>query len=358
MSPAIIRITKEAILEAGLALLRDHGPDALNARALAARLKCSTQPIFSNFPSMDALLDSVYTQQFLGERLEQKRNRLMKKLRRHESRVEKKLTIHQETLLSQEKNERLRLWGELLTANLYQVSRGAKKVELINYYTGDPIEIPLDPALSPAANAQRYFKRYGKFQTAASLARTRVEELSAELSYLREMCYNLEAATSLADMEEIRQEMLRLGYEEAAPKEKPKHTDPLARPLRFRLTSGLPVMAGRNSRQNDALTLRVADGEDWWFHAKNLPGSHVILFAGGQEPTVQDLTECCILAVTLSGAKHSGKTAVDYTQRKNVWKAKGALPGMVLYESYKTAWVSPDGELAEKLSQKEETESY
>ena len=153
----------------------------------------------------------------------------------------------------------------------------------------------------------------------------------------------------MEDLSEIRNELIRYGYIETRKKEKQKNIDPLSRPLVFRTTDGMRIMAGRNSRQNDSLTMRVAEDEDVWFHVKSSQGSHVILFTGGNAPSERDIFEAAVIAATNSGSKNSSKVEIDYTERKNVWKANGAKPGMVLYRKYHTIIVDPDTALCDRL---------
>ena len=179
--------------------------------------------------------------------------------------------------------EKYRLYGELLSANIYAIEKGMKSAEVFNYYTGENVKIPLDEKLSPAANVQAYFKKVGKLKKAKEIAQHRAEEYEDELNYLETQKYNVDLAKDLDDLSEVRAELIKYGYIALAPKEKAiKRKDPLSKPLRFRVSDGFNVFAGRNSRQNDALTMHVASDEDIWFHAKNMPGSHVILFTEGR----------------------------------------------------------------------------
>ncbi|MBQ9942288.1 MAG: NFACT family protein [Christensenellaceae bacterium] len=302
------------------------------------------------FESANQAVDGYYTLRTRKAALEATRASLLKVMKKNITRVEKKKKIQLETLAAGQKADTYRLYGELLTANIYQVQRGMKSANVLNYYTGENISIPLDVRLSPSANATRYFKKVGKLKTGAAFAAKKSKEYADELAYLEELEYAATAADTPDDLEDIRSELIRCGYMELAPREKPRRSDPLERPHKFRTSDGFTVLAGRNSRQNDALTMRVAEATDWWFHSKNLPGSHVILFTGGLEmPPDTAILEAATIAATLCRSKNSPKIDVDYAPRAHVWKANGAKPGMVLYDKYYTLTMPPDPEKVESL---------
>ena len=302
-----------------------------------------------SFPTVNSLVDGYFHLRSTAARMQARRGALQKVLRQHIVRVEKKLKIQRETLAAGARSDTFRLYGELITANIYQIPRGAKEVTLTNYYTGEPLRVPLDVALSPSANAAKYFKKVGKLKNGALIAAQKEKEYAAELAYLEELEYNAAAAQTIEDLQEVRGELIKYGYLSAEPREKIKRSDPLASPLKFKTSDGFTVLAGRNSRQNDALTLRIAGGDDIWLHSKNLPGSHVILFTGGNPPTDTALLEAAAIAATLCRGKNAGKVDIDYCPRSHVWKANGARPGMVLYEGYHTLTVAPDAALLERL---------
>ncbi|MBQ4062081.1 MAG: DUF814 domain-containing protein, partial [Christensenellaceae bacterium] len=174
-----------------------------------------------------------------------------------------------------------------------------------------------------------------KLKTAAAMAKTRCEELSKELEYLEELDYELDKAKTLADAEEVRLDLIRFGYLEQTDKKKILRTDPLESPMQFVTSDGFTVLAGRNNRQNDALTFHAAGAEDMWFHVKGAPGSHVILFLKGKEPTDTAIEQAAAIAAKNSSVK-GAKCEVDYTRVKYIWKANGAKPGMVLFKNQKT----------------------
>ena len=288
------------------------------------------------FDTMNEAVDAFYTMQQEARLLESRRNNVRKQLKKHVTRIGKKLAMQTDALAGKDRCEKLRIYGELVSANLYQIPRGAKEARVYNYYTNEEIVIPLNSAVSPSANAEAYFKKANKLKTAAALAKERYEEFSQELEYLESLDYTLEAAESLQDVEEVRLDMMKYGYlAQPADKKKVRRADPLESPMHFVTSDGFQVFAGRNNRQNDALTFRAADSEDLWFHAKNAPGSHVILFLEGKEPTDTAIEECAKIAAEHSKSR-GAKAEVDYTKVKNVWKANGAKPGMVLFKAQHT----------------------
>ncbi len=301
------------------------------------------------FETANQLIDGYYTLRLQLTALQEKRASLLKVIHKNIARVEKKLKIQLETIAEAEKCEQYRLYGELITANIYQIKRGMRQASLPNYYTGAIEVVPLDVTLSPSANASRYFKKVGKLKNGAAVAEEKSRETQAELEFLEALEYTASSAAALEDLQDVRADLIKYGYMESLPKEKIVRSDPLASPYKFVTSDGFTVLAGRNSRQNDALTLRVAQNDDIWMHSKNAPGSHVILFTGGKAPTSTALLEAAAIAAALCRAKNAGKVDIDYAPKSHVWKANGARPGMVLYEGYHTLTVAPDPALLEKL---------
>lgn len=304
-----------------------------------------------NFKTANELVDNFYAIRTLTQQFKSMQDLLLKLLRKQINRLEKKVKIHLETIQGREKVDKFLLYGELISANLYQLKRGISKAEVYNYYTNEQIVIPLNPAISPAQNASKFFKKASKMKHGASIAQAHYEKDFAELSYLRSLEFDALSAQDMQDLEEVRSELIRFGYLSLAPKEKLRRSDPLERPRRFLSQNGYTILAGRNSRQNDVLTMRIAQEEDYWFHAKNIPGSHVILFTRGTQPPEADMLQAAIIAASLCRVKNSGKLPIDYVQRKHIWKANGAKPGMVLYDNYRTIIAEADAELVNKLEQ-------
>lgn len=306
------------------------------------------------YSSLNDCVDDYYSLRDTARMLAHERSLQQQIIKKNITNAEKKLKTQLEILLSAENAEEIRIMGELLTANLYNIRRGAKSAVVYNYYTDSELTIPLDPKFAPSVNAQRYYKKYGKLKTAEGLARDMSEKIKAEIEYLEELSYNLNAARTMDDALDIRAELIRQGYIAEKKDKKVKLRDPLSSPMRFRSSDGFMILAGRNSRQNDALTMRAASGHDIWLHAKNIPGSHVIIFTEGKAVSDTAVFEAATIAACNSKGAASGKVDIDYTERRNVWKPNGAKPGMVLFDNNLTISVKPDSALAAKLEIKED----
>ena len=295
------------------------------------------------------MIDTFYSERLRIQEFKTERDRLSRIIRKNIQKLEKRIGIYVEAMNSRERIEDNLLKGELLSANLYQINRGSSKATVMNYYTNEQYDIPLDPSVSPAQNVNRFFRKAQKLKNGMKISEENYAREKPELDYLLSLEYDLGSAADTDDLDAIRNELVRCGYITLQRKEKTRNIDPLSRPYLFRSTDGLRIMAGRNSRQNDLLTMRIANEKDIWFHIRNSQGSHVILFTDSRVPTERDIYEAAVIASTYSREKNSSKVDIDYTERKNAWKANGARPGMVLYKEQKTITVDPDSKLTEKL---------
>ncbi len=306
------------------------------------------------FEMMNYALDTFYTDKVRIYRLSQKKADLIKVLENNIDRCRKKHAIHLDTLREAADRDRLKLYGELITANIYAIPPGAKSVTLLNYYSenGEYVNIPLDENLTPQENAQLYFKKYAKAKRTYLNAKEQLEENLKELDYLESVLHLLESSTTLQDVEEIASELEEEGYIKAKKKKdtKKKNQEKSFNPLVFHSSDGFEILVGRNNRQNDELTLRYAASGDIWLHTQKIPGSHTIIRLKGRKLTDRALEEAAMLAAFHSKARNSSNVPVDYTTVKNVKKPPGAKPGMVIYDNYRTIIVTPDREIAEKLS--------
>lgn len=262
----------------------------------------------------------------------------------------KKESLQETAVAEADDAEKLRLAGELITANIYRLEKGQTSFTTPNFYdpNGTEITIELDPSLTPAENAQRYFHRYNKARNAARLAKEQLEQTRAEIAYLESVAQALEMATNFDDLAEIRRELRRAGYiPEEKDKDKPgkkgekKEAARPASPLEFTSPDGFQILIGRNNRQNDWLTLKLAGPDDIWLHAKDIPGSHVVIRTGGREVPAATLEMAARLAARYSRAGQSSRVPVDYTLVKNVRKPPGTKPGMVIYDHQRTVYVAP-----------------
>ena len=247
-----------------------------------------------------------------------------------------------EDLLKAENSEDLRLYGELLTANIHLIKPGMKSVEVTNYYDGLTVTIPLDVKLSPAKNAQHYFKKYGKSKTAIKEKQIQLEENETEIKYLESVLSFLENTDDVSEIESIRAELVETGYvrrRKQAGGFKEKKYKPM--PYRYTLTNGMSVLVGRNNKENDFLTFKTAGNKDLWLHTKDIPGSHVIVQSGGAELDEEAVWEAAAIAAYHSKARTSENVAVDYVPVKYVKKPAGAKPGMVIFTNNRTVYVNP-----------------
>lgn len=307
-------------------------------------------------PSISAVLDEFYSVKDAYERLSQKKSALVKILQTNIERCKRKISLQQEKLREVADREKLKLYGELITANIYSIPRNAKSVSLLNYYSdkGEYINIPLDENLSPQENAQKYFKQYAKAKKAYASTSVQLEESIKELEYLESVLQLLDNCTTVQDISEIKQELAEQGYISISKKTGTKKQDMPSRPLRCMSSDGYYIYIGKNNKQNDMLTLKTAQANDIWLHTKNIPGSHVIIKKHTKEDVPSStLLEAAMLAAYHSKARMSSNVPVDYTTAKNVRKPAGAKPGMVIYENYKTIIVTPDKDTINRLLEKQ-----
>jgi len=307
--------------------------------------------IIKEWDSFSHLLEGYYSDKDRAERLRTKSKELHKAVRNMYDRAVRKQAARKEELRTAGKSETLRLYGELLSANLYQIEKGMAEVTLPNWYDeGREVTIPLDRRYSPAQNAQIYFKNYKKKQTAAKMLAELLEAGEKEIAYLETVLYEVETAGGEAALNEIRAELKGQGYLKYY-KQRDKKQKP-ADFWRFTSSDGFEILVGRNNTQNEKLTLHTARGKDLWFHTKDAPGSHVVVMSEGKNIPDTTKEEAAQLAVLYSSQAKGVKVAVDYTEVKNIRKTGDLKPGMVLYDHYETAYITPDPSLAEKLAKK------
>ncbi len=292
-----------------------------------------------HYPTLRQLFDEYFYEKDRLERIHQRANDLIRLLNNAISRTERKLEIQRQALIDSSKGEAYKRDADLITANIYRLSRGMESFRCVDYYSEDcqEIEIKLDPRLDPSKNAQRLYKLYNKCKTAREVLTEQIKTWESELSYLESVYAFLERAESEEDLTEIREELYRNGYASKMKGYKPQR-QVKPRPLEFITSGGFKLLVGRNNIQNDYLTHRVADKNDLWFHVKDLPGSHVILVTEGKEPSETDYTEACEVSAFYSKAT-ADTVAVDYTRVKNIKKPSGSKPGFVTYKTNFTAYV-------------------
>lgn len=296
-----------------------------------------------DFPDLNSCLQYYYSHKDLGNRIKQKSSDLV----RHIGGALDKLYLKKERLNRDldkaEKAEIYRLYGELLTSDLHNIERGAKSALVFNYYDNSQIEIPLDPRFSPQVNAKNYFKKYNKSKTAQKEKRVQIKETQDALAYLESTLVFAENAQLVGDLDLIREELIEEGFLNRRQKRVPLVQK--AKYLSFPLEDRGQIRVGRNNKENDFLTFKQASKKDLWFHAKDIPGSHVILSMGGGKdgpsPDPELIKKAASLAAYHSKARDSANVAVDYTLVSNVKKIPGGRPGMVTYKNHKTIFVDP-----------------
>lgn len=301
-----------------------------------------TAAVVKEAESFSQLLDEFYRERDKQERMRVREQDLLKLLSTHSERLSRKINAQRGELEQCADRDGLRVAGDLISAQMYQMEKGAESVEIPDFYQeGSPlVRIKLDPALTPSQNAQKYYKEYRKAKTAEEKLTEQIELAGKELEYLESVLDALARAETERDLAEIRAELQEQGYlrKLRSKKEKPAA---VSAPMKFTTSDGFTVLVGRNNRQNDRLTLKTANNNDIWFHTKNIPGSHTVLVTQGREPTETAMEEAALLAAQHSRAKDSSQVPVDYTQIRYVSKPQGAKPGMVIYVNYKTLYVTP-----------------
>ena len=250
------------------------------------------------------------------------------------SRAVRKLDLQEKQMRDTDKMDTLRLYGELLMALGHSVVSGSKTAELVNYYDGKTVKIPLDEALSAQGNAQKYFARYDKMKRTRASLTIQLAETRQEVETLDSILTSLDIAENEADLAVLRSELENGGWaKRTGGNAKGKIRPTRSKPMCYRLTSGLCAYVGKNNLQNEELSMKTAAASDWWFHAKNLPGSHVIVRANGQNLSDLDYEEAASLAAHYSKAGKAEKVEIDYTQRKHLKKPNASAPGFVIYHT-------------------------
>lgn len=307
-----------------------------------------TSAVTKEFDDFHTLMDAHYTERERREQMRRQSQDLLKLITNLCERTARKIAARQMEKQKCKDREVLRRNGELIKANIHAIKAGQSVLYAVNYYDPDcaTVEIPLDVTLSPSQNAQKYFRDYRKAATAAQMLDDLIEKAQADAQYFDSVFDALTRAETPAELSQIREELREGGFiKGAAQKQRQKELPP----LRFVSSDGYEILVGKNNRQNDKLTLHTAEKSDLWLHTKDIPGSHVIVRTGGTTPPDTTVTEAAVIAATHSKAADSSMVPVEYTLVKFVKKPSGAKPGMVIYTNNKTAFVTPDKELCERL---------
>ncbi len=308
----------------------------------------STSMVISHENSANELLDGFFASQDRTERTRQRAHDLLKLLMNSYERVSRKLELQKKELAECSEREIFRVRGDLINANIWRLEKGQSKAVLEDFTTGEPVEIQLDPRLTPAQNAQKYYTEYRKLDTAEKKLTELIAKGQQELVYIDSVFDAASRTDSESDLAEIRRELREQGYLKGGVRadEKVKKTSD---PLHFRSSEGFEILVGRNNRQNDQLTLKTAKATDIWLHTQGIAGSHVIIRTEGRQPGEQTLFEAAQLAAFHSKGRSGSGVPVDYVAVKFVKKPAGAKPGMVIFTNNRTLYVTPDENLVNSL---------
>ena len=283
-----------------------------------------------HFDDISHLLREYYAKKDTYSRIHQKSTDIRRIVTTHLERSYKKLDIQEKQLKDTEKRDKFRIYGELINTYGYGITPGAKQFNALNYYTNEEITIPLDETLTPIENANKYFAKYNKLKRTYEAGTRLIAEIKDEIMYLESIINAIDIATTENDLNNIKDELAVTGYIKRSGKSKSKGNTH-NKPMHYVSSDGFDIYVGKNNIQNDELTFKFATGGDWWFHAKQMPGSHVIVKTEGKELPDKTFEEAAALAAYYSKGRDLEKVEVDYVLKKEVKKPAGAKPGFVVY---------------------------
>lgn len=320
--------------------------------------------VIEKIDDISSLLDAFYFERDRQEHIKRRGQDILKILTNAESRIKKKTALQRESLAECEQRDKWKYFADLITANMYLIKKGQKTVTVTDYCDENlkEVEVPLDIRLTPSQNAQRYYKKYAKAKSAQIMLAKQLEEAEKELEYINTVFESLAKAENDADVAQIRTELSMSGYgkklenmKKSGSKSKKDFKQNMKKeytPMHFVTSGGYEVLCGKNNLQNDYVTTVLASKDDYWFHVKNAPGSHVVMKCGKDEPCANDFTQCASIAAYYSSQKDTPHAAVDYTRVRHVKKPSGSKPGFVIYETNYTAFVSADKAQIDSLRKK------
>ncbi|MCL2697752.1 MAG: NFACT family protein [Oscillospiraceae bacterium] len=303
-----------------------------------------------SFDSANTLLDSFYAERASSGRARQRAGAMLKTLKSSYERVLRKTDVRRSELAACGERDKFRKWGDLISANLYALEKGAESLTAQDFESGESVDVPLDPILTPAKNAQKYYAEYKKLQTAEKTLTKLIKDSENELIYLDSVLEAASRASSDSELLEIKRELIESGYIKSAGLKKGAKQEKPSEPLKFTSSDNVNIFVGRNNRQNDLLTFKLAKPHDIWLHTKDIAGSHVIIKS--ENPSQKTLEEAAQLAARFSKARDSSRVPVDYTEVRYVKKPAGAKPGMVIFTHNKTLYVTPSEEIFNQLKEK------
>jgi predicted ribosome quality control (RQC) complex YloA/Tae2 family protein len=314
--------------------------DGIPVEFSSVELTCYKEYEVRSFDSISALLEEFYAAKNSAARIRQKSADLRKIVSNAIDRASKKYDLQLKQLKDTEKRDKYKVYGELITAYGYGLEPGAKELIAVNYYDDKEITIPLDPTLSAMDNAKQYFEKYSKLKRTYDALTIQIAETKDELTHLESIKTSLDIASEEADLAALKQELTEYGYirrrftsgnKRIEKKASSKKANGKSKPFHYISSDGYHIYVGKNNYQNDELTFQMAEGGDWWFHAKKIAGSHVIVKAKGEELPDRTFEEAARLAAYYSSARDADKVEIDYTLKKNVKKPNGGKPGFVVY---------------------------
>ena len=323
-------------------------------------LKLYQDARIETFDSVSEMLVSYYSGKNKENRMREKSASLRHQVTTALDRVNKKAQIQEKQLRDSEKKDKYRLYGELLNTYGYSAEEGAASIEVINYYTNEPLTIPLDPHLTASANSQKYFERYNKLKRTETSVKEQLKATYEEREQLETVLTSIGMAENEADLNALKRELAGSGHPQGNVKNRAagkngkgakgaKGREEKSKPMLFRSTDGFLIAVGKNNEQNEELTFKFAAGNDWWFHAKGQPGSHVILHTEGKEVPDRAFNEAGSLAAYYCRNNKAPKVEIDYTQKKNVKKTPGAKAGFVIYYTNYSMMAEPDISALERI---------
>jgi len=294
-----------------------------------------------SFSDISALLEAYYAEKNVITRIRQKSVDLRKIVTTALERNVKKYQLQEKQMKDTEKKDKYRIYGELINTYGYDVKTGDKYLEALDYYNNETIKIPLNPDLTPLENAQKHFERYNKFKRTADALSTLLTDTKKEIEHLESIRTSLDMALTENDLAQIKEELIQYGYMKRKITGR-KDAKIVSQPLHYISSDGYHIYVGKNNFQNEELTFKIATNEDWWFHAKGVPGSHVIVKTNGDELPDRTFEEAGRLAGYYSTYRKAPKVEIDYTLRRNIKKPNGGVLGLVIYHQNYSLMIEPN----------------
>ncbi|SHJ94866.1 Rqc2 family fibronectin-binding protein [Paramaledivibacter caminithermalis] len=317
------------------------------------KLKMYENQFFSYvfFDTMSDCINKYYFDKDKYNRIKQKSTDIVKIINTRLERLYNKLQKQKEELLTAEGADKYKLYGELILTNMHKITKGIDTITVQNYYEDHmpSITIPLDSRLTPSENSQRYYKKYNKYKTAQEKITNQIKETKEEIQYLQNVLANIENTDDINNINEIKQELIEQNYIRKRSTIKKTEKASISKPHKYLTDEGFTILAGKNNKQNDYLTLKMSSKKDIWLHTKDIPGSHVIIKTEGRDVPEKTIKIAALIAAYHSKGRNSSNVPIDYTYVKFVKKPSGAKPGMVIYDNFKTIYVTPYEDEIKKL---------